>query len=202
MNHPPSADPTQWGWAPPAVENPGFNPADDRRIYAEGVAMLAEDERKQEQAAMQAAAEPDSMESHGLDPTSMSDCEVYSFFVMEMRIDVQDIADQVILEANDKAKLVADPDNAARVVAEAHRAADQYVARHYPPPPRSRFEPLPLRMPVRRARERAPRRRTVRREPGQARAPDRPRPAEDDDDPHDSARRAVARLELHPRRAA
>jgi len=72
-----------------AMEELGLNPADDRAVYAEYVAMLAEDARNQEQAArdqsrtspVTEASEPPSMESLGLDPSSEFDCEAYAGFL-------------------------------------------------------------------------------------------------------------------------
>ena len=189
--------------ASPFLE-PGLHPADDRRVYDEYVAMLAEDERKQETE----TPWPPSMESLGLDPASEFDCEAYAGYLEavadaviereiaedEAAIDAQDIADQVVLRALDEATQEADPSEAERIITEARQVADEFASRYWPSrwtmrpePPRARTPIIRAGAHVVRARAREPRRPNLRHTSRRARAPGRRsspgRPGDDDPEP-------------------
>jgi hypothetical protein len=178
--------------APPEVEGE-LHPADDARSYAEWVAIWQEEQaaqERQEVAEQENAPElssPPTMEELGLNPRSLDDCEAYSWYLIDHPLEVQDIADQVVLDAIERAEQIADSGEAARVVAEGHRAADEYVARHVPwLRSRPRLAPLHRRAPRPRERRTQPRPRRVRIRSGSRGDP--PPGSQDDDDPHDARR--------------
>jgi hypothetical protein len=70
--------------------------------------------------------------------------------VEEAALAAQDIADQVVLDGNERAALAPDARAAQRIVAEAHRAADAYLIEHG-------WRPATLVQPRVRARRREPR---------------------------------------------
>jgi hypothetical protein len=151
------------------------------------------------------------MEQLGLDPANMADLEIYDVYLEaainahverdlaeeQILVDVYHAAEEHILNAMESTAYIADPGEADRVVTEAQREADEFIADRLPdhllPAARQpRLEPLPLLSIAKvRARAREPRRRNVRRQPRRARAPNCPRPSDDDPDP---AGRALARL--------
>jgi hypothetical protein len=145
------------------------------------------------------------MEELGLDPRSEFDCEVYAGHLDQLiegeiereiaqdeaGIAAQDIADQVVLDAIDRAG-VAPPKEAERIVAEARRVADTYLADRLPA--RWRVTLAPCLMV--RARRREPRTPPARR--ARIRSGSRGDPPPDPDDDPDPPSRAQARLLADP----
>jgi hypothetical protein len=142
------------------------------------------------------------MEALGLNPRNIGHCEAYDSYLEdqavseveqhmaeeEAAIGAQDIADQVVLDAIERAASATDPVQAERIVAEAHRTADAYLAERL----RGGLVRAPVGPFVIRARKREPRTRRARRVRIRSGSRGDP-PDEGDDDEAEPPGRAVAR---------
>ncbi len=128
-----------------------------------------------QQSAHGTGTEPLSMEEAGLNPASLTDCEIYDDYLINMAeaeneldmayedaaVEVQFVADEVVFDAMERAAFAA-VNEAERIMAEAHEAADAYLNERMPA---ARGRAVLARSPIIvRARMREPRtRRTTRR---------------------------------------